>query len=287
MICRPSSEGGSDERCGRADAGRGVRAAPRDAERERPVAVTLAATAVALRTVVAVVLAVAFADKSWSRSARRGLAGQLAESGLPLVLARGAIMVFLIVEATTVLLLTLPGTAVPGAAVASLLLAVLAVGAALLVRGDAGVRCARVDPRGSRLALRHVWRNAVLTALALGALAAARASASAPPPTLPVLVASVASGLAVAPVFLLWDDLAVALRPRRDPSSEPDPPRFAPAVRPATRVRLHEGRDPHAAPGPRGGLHRAPGSLRTHQVAPAEPALPGTASGDDPTAVRR
>jgi len=112
-------------------------------------------------------------------------------------------------ESAVVGLLLLPGTARAGYAVAAVLLVAFTAGVSWLVRRGSTASCRCFGGSGQRLGRRHVVRNGLLAALAIGALATGTTA-------LPASPAALLAGAAGALLGLLttrWDDLAALATP--------------------------------------------------------------------------
>src|SRR5262245_32355923 len=109
--------------------------------------------ALALRVLVAAVLAWSSASKL-TADGRRGLHDMIGQLGVDR--RAGLVGVLLIAgEATSAVLLLLPWTAVVGAVLASVLLAVLTVGVVVILRRKMSVTCACFGSSGTTIAPIH------------------------------------------------------------------------------------------------------------------------------------
>ena len=171
----------------------------------------MAAVEIALRTVLAVVFAIAFISKVRSRAAFTEFASSLADIGwLRRRWRSAAARLIPVFEATVVVLLVVPATVALGFAVTAVLLAAFTAVTGAEVAGGRRVRCRCFGAGGAPIGPAQIARNVVLLIESAAGLALEPVSHGHPGG--PGLV--VAFGLAVLAAIALvrWDDLAYLMQ---------------------------------------------------------------------------
>jgi hypothetical protein len=160
------------------------------------------------RALLAVVFLAAVVGKARSRQGFAEFRDSVAAIGprwLPAGPAAGAVVVG---EATTVVLLAVPGTRLAGYALAAALLIVFCVGIARAVLARQSVRCQCFGAGGGVLGPKHLVRNGLLVAVAAtGALTAGV------PPSAPATLVALVAGAFLGLLTTRWEDVAFLLVP--------------------------------------------------------------------------
>lgn len=123
------------------------------------------------------------------------------------------------VEATVVVLVIVPATALVGYAVAVIVLSGFIIGITSVLRRKRAVTCRCFGANGGLLRRHHIVRNALLAAVAVAG-AGANLVASGAPVARPGTVLAAAAGATIAVLVIRWDDVAFALTPRQKPSGQ-------------------------------------------------------------------
>lgn len=171
----------------------------------------MAVVEIALRTILAVVFAIAFSSKVRSRSAFEEFAGSLGDIGWLSPLWRtAAARLIPFLEAAVVILLAIPATVAFGFAIGTLLLAVFTVVTGAEVANGRRVRCRCFGAGAAPIGPAQIARNIVLLAESLAGLVIEPVSHGHAAGSALVLAIGLAVLAAVA--LVRWDDLAYLVR---------------------------------------------------------------------------
>jgi hypothetical protein len=171
----------------------------------------MAVVEIALRTILAVVFAIAFISKARSASAFGEFASSLRDIGwLPPPGRAAAAWLIPLLEAAVVVLLAIPGTVAVGFGVGALMLAGFTIVTGAEVANGRRVRCRCFGAGAAPIGPAQIARNIVLFAGSTAGLVIEPISHGSAPGAALVLAVGVAVLAAVA--LVRWDDLAYLVR---------------------------------------------------------------------------
>lgn len=172
-----------------------------------------AALGLSLRVALALVLLRAAAGKLRAPGGLAELGHLLGATGVPAGWRRPAAIALTAAELLVATGLVVPATGLPATLAGAALFAVLTAGVLGSVRRGLVVACRCFGANGGQLSAVHVARNAILTLLAVAALAAALLPGGDGLPSLPMAVPALLAGLLLGELLVRWEDLAAVLRP--------------------------------------------------------------------------
>lgn len=160
------------------------------------------------RALLAVVFLAAVVGKARSRQAFAEFRDSVAAIGPRWLPAGPAVAAIVVGEATTVVLLAVPGTRLVGHALAAVLLILFCAGIARAVMARQSIRCQCFGAGGGLLGPRHLVRNGLLIAVA-----AAGALAGDVPTSAPAMLVALVAGAFLGLLTTRWEDVAFLLVP--------------------------------------------------------------------------
>ncbi|MEO3874366.1 MauE/DoxX family redox-associated membrane protein [Nonomuraea sp. B12E4] len=160
------------------------------------------------RVLLGIVFCTAVVGKTRSRQGFAEFHDSVAAIGPRWLPAGPAAVAVVAGEAATVVLLAVPGTRLPGYALAAVLLIVFCAGIARAVLARQSVRCQCFGATGGLLGPRHLVRNGLLVAVAV-----AGALAGGVPMSAPAMLVALVTGAFLGLLTTRWEDVAFLLFP--------------------------------------------------------------------------